>query len=362
MTKRILFISLILIGCLASCGGRLSTNSNEVATQPNDNTESVTVDCSDFQKQIDETYNFRPSKLTEAQQSAKSAEMDKVWEHVKLDSKKNIPCLASALRSPTANKFFLFDGSTLLFSLDQSEDTKKLLIESFSKTDLEDIALQSWIGPILRLSVDGFDTSAAGEAWLKAEDPGYYLPQHGTSKVNKEIGALAIYGSMDEKFATPALVSISTQAGHPGQDIAVDLLTKQVTMEARMALKNLDKEKMSPQSRKKVEGFIAQTSFIEPRKGEPKITREKYVGAFESLAKGDSRPFMELASEVTDGEKDAVAVLKAEDIPLVRRARRFFASTGTPHAPEWYQSFTDILMYMVLKPATENKVDQKKTV
>ena len=59
---------------------------------------------------------------------------------------------------------------------------------------------------------------------------------------------------------------------------------------------------------------------------------------------------MELVSKVPDGEKDVVAVLKPEDLPLVRKVRRMIIAKGNQHAIEYYNSFTEILMAFVWKP------------
>ena len=364
MLLRLFHNALILILTLATVSACSPGNSTPVlavdskaSLAPEDSSVSVVpAECVEFQKFVDATYNFKPSKLTAEQQTAKSAEMDAIWNKVKADQKKLVPCLIAALESPNANNFFRFDGSTLLFSLDQSEPTKKLVIRSYAQTDLEDVMLQYWIRPLLRFGLEGLDTSDAGHAWLAAKDPGYYLPQHGTLKVNRTVGALAIYGSMDEKFATPALLRVASSKDHPARELAASLLLKQVTPEAFAALAKMDSAGLTESTRVSIKKTLEKPSFIEKRVGEPKISRTEYVKAFQELSEGRSQTFMELVDRVPDGEKDAVAVLLSEDIPLVRKARRFFASTGTPHIPEWYQSFTDILMVMVWKPEFAKKL------
>jgi len=350
----LLMVLMILLTVNACASSSESTSPLAGSAAPPESEYGTNIDCAEFQKLVDKTYDFRPSKLTDAQRTAKSAEMDIVWEKVKND-RRLIPCLVAALKAKNANQFFLFDGSTLLLSLDQSDDTKKLLIESYAKADLSDIMLQNWIAYPLRFGLDGLDTSAAGDAWLRAKDPFYYLPQHGTLRIEKPIGALAIFGSMDEKFATPALIAIVNQQDHPGRDIAAHLLVQQVTVESTAALRKLDQSGLASATKAEIVKYLDHPTFIEPRVGQPKVTREKFISAFEKLAQGDSEEFITLTVEVSDGERDAVAVLRPEDIPLVRKARRFFASTGTPHAPEWYKSFTDILMYLVRKPQTEGQ-------
>jgi hypothetical protein len=57
-----------------------------------------------------------------------------------------------------------------------------------------------------------------------------------------------------------------------------------------------------------------------------------------------------LVGEVPDGEKDVVATLKAEDIPLVRKVRRVIISRANQHAAAYYVSFTQILMTMIWRP------------
>jgi hypothetical protein len=306
---------------------------------------------------VDTTYDFKPSKLSAEQQSAKSAAMDVVWEKVKADQKTLLPCLKSALNSPTADPFFRFDGGTLLLSLDQSSESKQLLIKSYAGADLDDIVLRNWIAPILQFGLDGFDTSAAGEAWLNARDPKYYLPQHGTLPVDKTIGALAIYGSMDEKFATPALAKIANGEDTEKREIAVRLLLKQATPEAFRELRILKREGLSPVTKSEVDKVLTKPDLLKPRQGMARITREQYLDAFKRMANGDPEQFVKLSVQVPDGEKDAVAVLKSEDVPLVRKARRFMASTGTPHSPEWYASFTEILMALVWEPEVAATMD-----
>lgn len=347
-------LAFLSMGCAeAGSSEKVTANplesNNEVSSNDAHVTPIVPAGCEEFQKLVDETYDFKPSKLTPVQRTATSAEMDIVWEKVKAD-KKLQPCLVAALESPKANSFFRFDGSTLLYSLDKSDATKKLLIKSYARTDLEDVMDENWIAYLLQLGFDGYDTSEAGGTWLLAKDPGYYLPQHGTLKVDKYVGALAIFGSMDEKYATPALAQIASQRDHAGREIAVSLLRSQVTPEAFDALSKLDQAGLTEQSRLQIKRVLDNPTFIQKREGEPKISRTEYVKAFRELAEGRPDLFMDLASRVPDGERDAVAVLLPEDIPLVRKSRRFFASTGTPHAPEWYQSFTDILMVMVRNP------------
>lgn len=305
--------------------------------------------CLELKKLIDTTYNFKPSKLTEAQKNDKSDKMDIIWEKVKADPEELLPCLRKEINSRPSDGFFKFDASNLLIQLDESAEAKKILIKSYAAVDLDDVNLRYWLPPIAGLGYEGFDTSAAGENWLKHPKPEYYLPRHGTLSVNKEIGALIIYGSMDESIATPALVKIASQEKHPAREIAVGLLIQQATPESFQALKKLDQKSLSENMRQSINTLLTKPKLLTPREGEPKITRQKHLDVFQQLVDGKPQAFLRLAREFPDGDRDAVAVMKPEDIPLIRKSRRFFAATANPHSAEWYKSFTEILMAMVWK-------------
>ena len=320
-----------------------------------ESSHAPTADCRDFQQLIAKTYDFTPRKLTEAQQTEKSAEMDKVWNQVKANRDALIPCLKESLTSPSANSFFLFDGSTLLLEVDPSREAKELLIRSYTKTDLEQIVLSNWIAPILRLGLEGLDTSAAGEAWLNDQDAKYYLPQHGNLAVDRSIGALAIFGSMDEQFATPALARLARSPDEKLREIAASILLNQGTSDSVRQAKLLDPKQFSSKVRDQLNRIDAKPASISPRNGKPKVTREEFVEAFRKMANGDATDFTDLTVKVSDGERDAIVVLTKDDLPLLRKSRRFMASTGTPHIPEWYKSFTDIILALAWKPATPGK-------
>lgn len=308
-------------------------------------------DCAEFNRLVSETYNFKPSKLTAAQRDVKSAAMDVVWEKVKANQKDLLRCLREALNAPSSDAFFKFDGSNLLIMYDQSAEAKKTLIKSYAEVDFADIAPEYWMPYIAALGYEGFDTSAAGQNWLRAAKPEYTLPQHANLQVTKEIGALVIFGTMDESIATPALAKLASNVNDPIRETAVWILMQQATPESIVELKKLSG--LSPSTRLKVTEFLTKPKLVTPREGTPKITREQYVAAFKELTEGRPLAFGKIAIEVPDGERDAVAVLKPEDIPLIRKARRAITVSATPHSGEWYEGFTSILLTMVLQPQPE---------
>ena len=305
--------------------------------------------CTSLQRMIKATYDFRPAKLTEAQKTAKSNELDRVWDAVKRDPVNLVPCLRSGLSAPEADPFFLFDGSNLLLSLDPSESTKRTLIRSYARVDLADVDPSVWIRRLALLAFEGFDISEAADKWLRFPDAAYYLPQHGAYKVTMDNGAMFLYGSMDETHATPALVKIVSDKSHPGRETALWALMNQATPEALQLLKQVDPKQFSQKAQDSLNALIIRPTLIEARTP-PKNTRAEFVNAFERLVKGDPQPFFALVSRTPDGERDVVAVLTPEDVPLVRKVRRRLIATGSPHMIGYYNDFSLILMTLVWKP------------
>lgn len=306
--------------------------------------------CVEFTLAVEATYGFKPSRLKdEAEYDSKAAAMDRFWELVKGRQKEMLPCLRAALKDPRSDSWFRFDGSNLLVSLDPSPESKAEQVRRYTEVDLADVNFYNWVPTLARLGAEGFDVSEAGARWLLLKSPEYYLPVHGNYKVNQFVGAFFIYGSMDEAQATPALLKIASDAKHPAREQALALLLFQATPEAYRALKAANAVGRTTEAQAAMLKLLGEPRRIEPRE-KPKTTREQFLKAFEAFVAGDRAPFAALVSEVPDGERDVVAVLRPEDVPLVRRVRRKLIAGSNQHALDYYKVFTDILTTMTWRP------------
>jgi hypothetical protein len=304
--------------------------------------------CSAFQQLVKETYTFKPAKLTDSERETKSAAMDRVWSLAKKDREKLLPCLRTAVHDAKADKFFLFDGSNLLVELDPSPESKAVQVRNYAAVDLEDVNLRVWVVVLANRALEDFDTSKAAARWLAHREAVYYLPEHGAYGVGPLEGGLFLYGSMPESLATPALTSIASQINHPGRSVAIRLLMDQATPESLRVLKALNQAGLSSKQQKSLREFLEKPKLLTPR-AQPKTSRAEFIKAFEQLLEGSWREFLDLVEQVPDGEKDLIAVMQAEDIPLLRKVRRRVIANGTPHAIEFYQSFTAILRTLMMK-------------
>ena len=305
--------------------------------------------CTAFQETVKSTYNFRPSLLAnESERKKKSAAMDKIWEAVKANQNELLPCLRQALDDPASDAWFRFDGSNLLVSLDPSEASKKLQIKNYAATILEDVDLRVWVMTLVRRAQEGFDVSAPGEKWMSFPKAKYFLPEHGLFVIGVYSGGLFIFGSMDEALATPALIRIASQPDHPGREVALGLLLDQNTAESLRFLRQLKLSTLHSKLRNRVSEELTRPDFFEPR-SKPRTSRKEFVDAFENFINGKPGLFLELVDKVSDGEKDVVATMTADDLPLLRKMRRRMIAGGNQHSIAFYDSFTKIIRTLVRK-------------
>jgi hypothetical protein len=304
--------------------------------------------CESFNQTIKRTYNFKPVNFNEAQRSAKSAELDQFWTQVRQSPAVLVPCLRQALRDDTSASFFSIDGSMLLVDIDPSQASKALQVKEFIEADLDGTDLEFWVKTMARRGVEGFDTSEAGIKWLSYPNAKYTLAVHGGYPIDSFLGAVFIFGSMDEDLATPALAKIANQVTHPHRQDAIAILSSLATPGAFRALKELNPAGLSAKDIQSTRELLENPKLLKPR-AHPKLSREENLRAFQGIVNGDYSAFRQMVMKAPDGEVDAVATLLPEDIPLLRRARRASISRCNQHAVSDYASFTAILWALTWK-------------
>jgi hypothetical protein len=305
--------------------------------------------CAEFQAMVRSTYNFKPSKLNKAEKEIKSKAMDDVWSAVEAKPKELLPCLRAALEDPKADSWFRFDGSSLLVKLDPSSASKSIQVRSFLDVDLDDADLRTWVQTLSRRATEGFDVSEAVTRWLNYPKAKYYLPEHGAYEVSQKDGALFILGCMDESKALPILLKIISDQNDKHREFALWMMTMLATSEALQELKKIDLKTVSERTRQGIQTVLTKPQLISPRKTAPKVTREEYLKAFENAVNGNWKIFDDLVEKVSDGERDALVVLKTEDLSLLRKVRRLRLSYCNQHAIEYYDDFTGIILTLVWK-------------
>lgn len=306
--------------------------------------------CDQFQSTIRNTYNFNPALMDSGQVKAQSARLDVFWNQVRQSRTTLLPCLRKALKEDNSSSFFAIDGSMLLVDIDPSRASKALQVKKFISANLDGVDLEYWVRTMARRGVEGFDTSEAGAKWLSYPKAKYQLSMHGGYPVNSFIGAVFIFGSMDEEFATPVLLRLVNEVGRPRdqRESALAILESQATPASLQALRQVNTSGLSAGAGEGIRDLIENPKLLKPR-AHPKLTREEQLNAFQGIVNGDYSAFRAMVMKAPDGEVDAVAMLRPEDIPLVRQARRASISRCSQHAIADYASFTQILWALTWK-------------
>ena len=188
----------------------------------------------------------------------------------------------------TSGSFFNIDGSMLLVDIDPSTASKALQVRKFIEANLDGTDLEYWVKTMARRGVEGFDTSEAGAKWLSYPRAKYNLALHGGFPVDSFIGAVFIFGSMDEELATPVLLRMANQVGHPHRDDALAILMSQATPASLRALKQINAAGFPAGTSQSIRELLENPNLLKPR-AHPKLTREEQLIAFQGIIDGDYR-------------------------------------------------------------------------
>jgi hypothetical protein len=321
-------------------------HSTGAVAEPN---ETITPgQCDSFQQTVRNTYNFKPASFNDAQRSAQSAKLDIFWDQVRQSRATLLPCLRQSLKQDSSDSFFAIDGSMLLVDIDPSNASKALQVRKFVEGNLDDTDLEYWVKTMARRGAEGFDTSAAGAKWLSYPKAKYNDSIHGGYLVGPFVGAIFIFGSMDEDLALPVLTRIANDTAHPHREDALAVIASLATPASYRALREVNTAGLSAQALQGLKELTENPKLLKPR-ARPILTREENLRAFQGIVDGNYQPFREMVMKAPDGEVDAVATLRPEDIPLLRRVRRASISRCNQHALGDYASFTAILMALTWK-------------
>jgi len=128
--------------------------------------------------EIDNIYNFKPSKMTDAEQEKKFPSLDQFWDKIKADTTLYLPSLRFELNEPNHNPYFYYDGAGLLLSLSETNFDKKLAVIAITKCDLDDISQKLYVTTLNRLSNEGIDVTNAAIKILADPNFSFFIPQH----------------------------------------------------------------------------------------------------------------------------------------------------------------------------------------
>jgi len=306
------------------------------------------TDCAEFQRMVEATYAFQPSKLSKPEYDVKAKQLDAVWSYAEEHAAVK-DCLRRMLEQSHPGSYFPIDGSSLLVKIDPRSASRALQARLWSDANLADVDPRTWVDTLANLGADGFDVSKAGRRWLTEPGHKYTLPEHGGYEVTAYEGGVFLFGSMDEAQSRPALIDIARDPKSPGRLNALWLLLFQATPEARKALSVLPLDGVPAKARAGiVEALAAPTPAETPYKTIPVFTRAELISALQSCDRDDREVFDRLVA--MDRFVDSGAqVLLPSDEAAVRQLRRKLVARGNQHGLDDYLVLSRLLLQMGLR-------------
>jgi hypothetical protein len=307
------------------------------------------------------TYGFRPSRLTIKDRQVRSVQMDSFWRMAGQDKAAGAACIRQLLIAEKEDGFFLFDGASLLSSLDQSEESTKVVLASLHRADMAEIEPAGYVRFLLRLSIAGADIGPLASRYLQYPTVKAFIPEHAMD-LDRDMGALLLYGSMAPEQEDSYLIAALGDKESYARSTAALLLALNMTEPSLKALGTYggmaelpaDSAKVvrsyrtftpyqSPAtpakfSREEVLAYIAQLPHNQKEFGEAMQRQEAYEKQHPELNVNEKLRDQEMEAAVTKKVQEsppffgvsgadrfiesAIANLTEADLPAVRDARR----------------------------------------
>lgn len=339
--------------------------------------------CTEIRNSKRDSYGFRPSQLSEDQRAQKSASMDKFWNLVKAQGVQGLTCLRELITEEQSDAFFLYDGASLLYSLDTSDPSMAAIHDALLRSDLGEVDPPSYVNFTLQLSKRGVPVGRLAVKYLTYPKAEGYVPQHAMG-LDRLTGSIVLFGSMPPEHTDKHLIPLLNAKESYVRETTALLLAFNMTEDSFRALAGLgDMSALPPETRKEVKSFTT-FSRVEVHQP-PKFSREQVLRAIrriphteeefeatikeesqaaenqgEALQKGDSESMGEyIKRRIEEGEphvgisghkrfeESAIATLTADDIPEIREARRKAVHGVSDETLYEYYAYTRIILGVI---------------
>ena len=309
--------------------------------------------CAELQSLKKQIYGFRPTKLTEQQQTAKETQIDRFRKLAESQGERGIRCLREMLKSENKDSFFLFDGASLLLHLDDSQPSLAVVSESALRSDLGEIDAAGYVELVLELAQHGVDTGALAEKYLRYPEVDGYIPER-SLVVDRAAGATFLYGSMTAERADKYLVPLLDAKEANVHSTAALELALNLTQESYRALAGLHGIDHLPQYVQKevVEALAYHAPDVNVI---PTYSREQVLVRLHALPRSAEQMAAELKKErpvvgIVDDEpfiRSAIATLSAADLETVREARRSALISVSDESLYEYAAYTRVILGVI---------------
>jgi hypothetical protein len=220
-------------------------------------------------------YAFRPTALGDAARAAKAKEMDEFWNLVR-SRRDGSTCLQQLLINEKDDSFFLYDGATLLASLDQTEPATQIVLASIRRAPIAEVNAGDYISFSIRLARGGADISTLAERFLEHPAEQINAPAHAL-RIHRTFGALLLFGVLPAERADAALSRALESSQMRVRESAATLLAMLMTEGGLKALSQSPRVgELSAEARATIDRARSLADYTLPA-GAPAFTREQVL-------------------------------------------------------------------------------------
>jgi len=300
-----------------------------------------------------QTYGFRPTKLTQQQQTLKEQQIDRFWQLADSQGGRAVTCLQRMLKAESSDSFFLFDGASLLLHLDDSAATLRVVSDAAQRADLGEINAAGFVELVLELAQHGVDTSELADKYMNYPKVEGYMAEH-SLPVDRATGVIFLYGSMPADRADKLLVPLLDSKDADVHGTAALQLALNMTKESFSALAGLQSLDDLPEfARKQV--VAAMAYHLPDEKAIPTYSRAQVLARLRTLPHTEEQMEAELKKEkpvvgIANDEpfiRSAIATLNASDLDAVREARRASLISVSDESLYEYAAYTRVILGVI---------------
>jgi hypothetical protein len=296
------------------------------------------------------TYGFRPSQVTAAERNTKSQQMDVFWNLVKGMGPDGISCLRTLVETEPTDKFFLFDGASLLASLDHSGGSNQAILKALAGTNLQDVQPDGFINLALRLAKQNVDISPAADNYLHAPKVTTYLARHGGYKLDRLQGAILLYGSMPPTLVDKSLAQEVQDTNEDTRNTAAIVWSMNLTEESFKGLAALgDMKNFSSEARQSVQ-YVLKAQTV-PVTKPSKYSRPEVLAKIAKLPDFDPNDvtggFEATEANIRAFHNSIYATLAPADVVTLLDARRRSIRGVSDESVDDYSELSGVLLNLV---------------
>ena len=195
--------------------------------------------CDTLRASKSKVYGFHPAQLNESQIDAKAKELDTFWKQVQAAGPEGAACLKVMLAAETTDHNFQFDAGQVLYQMDSSPDSLKIVRDAIAQADFQETDPANYLSLALALSQAGVDIQPLAARLLRYPNAVIHISEPALD-LDADTAALFLYGSMPSAQATSALIAELQAPELFVRSAAAHLLAEQLNEDALRTLSRWD--------------------------------------------------------------------------------------------------------------------------